>query len=103
MGQPRDRLGLLRDRRCRSSRASPEIVDSLTLFPRGNFTIDNDARIALTGAIGFGAGVVVIAAPLGGVRRNDAAEEAVAAGGRRSATGKRVRHRARRTLRCCAL
>ena len=39
-----------------------EVVDSLSVFfPRGNFTVDNDARIALTGAIGFGAGVVVIA------------------------------------------
>jgi N-acetylglucosamine kinase len=39
-----------------------EVVDSLSIFfPRGNFTVDNDARIALTGAIGFGAGVVVIA------------------------------------------
>jgi N-acetylglucosamine kinase-like BadF-type ATPase len=39
-----------------------EVVDSLNVFfPRGNFTVDNDARIALTGAIGFGAGVVVIA------------------------------------------
>src|SRR5690349_23530031 len=38
-----------------------EIVDSLNIFfPRGNFTVDNDARIALTGAIGFGAGAVVI-------------------------------------------
>jgi N-acetylglucosamine kinase-like BadF-type ATPase len=39
-----------------------EVVDSLSVFfPRGNFTVDNDARIALTGAIGFGAGIVVIA------------------------------------------
>jgi len=39
-----------------------EVVDSLSIFfPRGNFTVDNDARIALTGAVGFGAGVVVIA------------------------------------------
>ena len=39
-----------------------EVVDSLgVFFPRGNFTVDNDARIALTGAIGFGPGVVVIA------------------------------------------
>lgn len=39
-----------------------EVVDSLSVFfPRGNFTVDNDARIALTGAIGFGAGAVVIA------------------------------------------
>ncbi|HUP65354.1 MAG TPA: BadF/BadG/BcrA/BcrD ATPase family protein [Thermoanaerobaculia bacterium] len=32
----------------------------LPLFPRSNFTIDSDTRCALTGAIGFGAGVVVI-------------------------------------------
>src|SRR5713226_3666060 len=39
-----------------------EVVDSLSIFfPRGNFSVDNDARIALTGAIGFGPGVVVIA------------------------------------------
>ena len=39
-----------------------EVVDSLSVFfPRGNFSVDNDARTALTGAIGFGAGVVVIA------------------------------------------
>jgi glucosamine kinase len=39
-----------------------EVVDSLSIFfPRGNFTVDNDARIALTGAVGFGGGVVVIA------------------------------------------
>jgi len=54
-----------------------EVVDSLSIFfPRGNFTVDNDARIALTGAIGFGAGVVVIAGT-GSVAygRNDAGEE----------------------------
>src|SRR5205085_237532 len=59
-----------------------EIVDSLNIFfPRGNFTVDNDARIALTGAIGFGAGVVVIAGT-GSVAfgRNDAGEEARAGG-----------------------
>lgn len=39
-----------------------EVVDSLNVFfPRGNFTVDNDARIALTGAVGFGPGIVVIA------------------------------------------
>jgi glucosamine kinase len=39
-----------------------QVVDSLSIFfPRGNFTVDNDARIALSGAIGFGPGVVVIA------------------------------------------
>lgn len=38
-----------------------EVVDSLSIFfPRGNFTVDNDARIALTGAVGYGGGVVVI-------------------------------------------
>jgi N-acetylglucosamine kinase-like BadF-type ATPase len=59
-----------------------EIVDSLNIFfPRGNFTVDNDARIALTGAIGFGAGVVVIAGT-GSVAfgRNGAGEEARAGG-----------------------
>jgi N-acetylglucosamine kinase-like BadF-type ATPase len=39
-----------------------EVVDSLSIFfPRGNFTVDNDARIALTGAVGYGGGIVVIA------------------------------------------
>ncbi len=59
-----------------------EIVDSLEIFfPRGNFTVDNDARIALTGAIGFGAGIVVIAGT-GSVAfgRNDAGEEMRAGG-----------------------
>src|SRR5436190_24376319 len=59
-----------------------EIVDSLNIFfPRGNFTIDNDARIALTGAIGFGAGVVVIAGT-GSVAfgRNEKGAEARAGG-----------------------
>jgi N-acetylglucosamine kinase len=38
------------------------VVESLRLFfPRGNFIVDTDARIALTGAIGFEAGVVIIA------------------------------------------
>ena len=38
------------------------VVDSLkTFFPRGNFIVDTDARIALTGAVGFGSGVVIIA------------------------------------------
>lgn len=37
------------------------VVDALRVFfPRGNFIVDTDARIALTGAIGFGAGVVII-------------------------------------------
>lgn len=38
------------------------VIDSLRIFfPRGNFIVDTDARIALTGAVGFGAGVVIIA------------------------------------------
>src|SRR6185503_20647464 len=38
------------------------VIDSLRIFfPRGNFIVDTDARIALTGAVGFGAGIVVIA------------------------------------------
>ena len=59
-----------------------EVVDSLSVFfPRGNFTVDNDARIALTGAIGFGAGVVVIAGTGSvAVGRNNAGEEARASG-----------------------
>lgn len=37
------------------------VIDSLKIFfPRGNFIVDTDARIALTGAVGFGAGIVVI-------------------------------------------
>lgn len=37
------------------------VVDALRIFfPRGNFIVDTDARIALTGAVGFGAGVVII-------------------------------------------
>ncbi len=59
-----------------------EVIDSLSVFfPRGNFTVDNDARIALTGAIGFGAGVVIIAGT-GSVAlgRNAAGEEARAGG-----------------------
>src|SRR5881227_1543182 len=59
-----------------------EVVDSLEIFfPRGNFTVDNDARIALTGAIGFGSGVVVIAGT-GSVAfgRNGTGKEARAGG-----------------------
>jgi len=38
------------------------VIDSLRIFfPHGNFIVDTDARIALTGAVGFGAGVVIIA------------------------------------------
>jgi N-acetylglucosamine kinase-like BadF-type ATPase len=37
------------------------VVDALRVFfPRGNFIVDTDARVALTGAIGFEAGIVVI-------------------------------------------
>lgn len=37
------------------------VVESLKIFfPRGNFIVDTDARIALTGAVGFGSGIVVI-------------------------------------------
>src|SRR5438045_9480334 len=54
-----------------------EIVDSLNIFfPRGNFTVDNDARIAITGAIGFGLGMEVIEGPEpAGVGRSRAGEE----------------------------
>lgn len=38
-----------------------KVVEALSVFfPGGNFVVDTDARIALTGAIGFGAGVVII-------------------------------------------
>ena len=37
------------------------VIDSLKIFfPHGNFIVDTDALVALTGAIGFGAGVVII-------------------------------------------
>jgi N-acetylglucosamine kinase-like BadF-type ATPase len=58
------------------------VVDSLRVFfPRGNFIVDTDARIALTGAIGFGAGIVVISGT-GSVAfgRNAAGEESRAGG-----------------------
>jgi N-acetylglucosamine kinase-like BadF-type ATPase len=58
------------------------VIDSLRIFfPRGNFIVDTDARIALTGAIGFGAGIVVIAGT-GSVAfgRNEAGEEFRAGG-----------------------
>lgn len=58
------------------------VVESLRMFfPRGNFIVDTDARIALTGAVGFGAGVVIIAGT-GSVAfgRNAAGEEARAGG-----------------------
>src|SRR5258706_11225608 len=59
-----------------------EVVDSLSIFfPRGNFTVDNDARIAPTGAVGYGGGIVVIAGT-GSVAygRNDDGDEAPARG-----------------------
>jgi N-acetylglucosamine kinase-like BadF-type ATPase len=38
-----------------------KVIEALRVFfPRGNFIVDTDARIALTGAVGFGAGIVVI-------------------------------------------
>lgn len=58
------------------------VVESLEhLFPSGNFTVDNDARIALTAGIGFGPGVALIAGT-GSVAfgRNAAGEEARAGG-----------------------
>ncbi len=58
------------------------VIDSLRIFfPRGNFIVDNDARIALTGAVGFGSGVVIIAGT-GSVAfgRNESGEEARAGG-----------------------
>jgi N-acetylglucosamine kinase-like BadF-type ATPase len=37
------------------------VIDSLQIFfPHGNFIVDTDARIALTGAVGFGPGIVII-------------------------------------------
>lgn len=58
------------------------VVESLRIFfPRGNFIVDTDARIALTGAVGFGAGVVIIAGT-GSVAfgRNEKGDEARAGG-----------------------
>ena len=58
------------------------VVDSLKVFfPHGNFIIDTDARIALTGAVGFGAGIVIIAGT-GSVAfgRNATGEESRAGG-----------------------
>jgi N-acetylglucosamine kinase len=38
------------------------VVDALKIFfPRGNFIVDTDARVALTGAVGFESGIVIIA------------------------------------------
>ncbi|HUP59348.1 MAG TPA: BadF/BadG/BcrA/BcrD ATPase family protein [Thermoanaerobaculia bacterium] len=59
-----------------------KMVDALhVFFPRGNFIVDTDARIALTAAVGFGHGVVIIAGT-GSVAfgRNAAGDEARAGG-----------------------
>lgn len=38
-----------------------QVIESLQIFfPRGNFIVDTDARVALTGAVGFGPGIVII-------------------------------------------
>lgn len=52
-----------------------------SIFEKGNFTVDTDARIALEGAVGEGAGIVVISGT-GSVAfgRNEAGEEARAGG-----------------------
>ena len=58
------------------------VVDSLKIFfPGGNFIVDTDARIALTGAVGFGSGIVVISGT-GSVAfgRNEKGEEARSGG-----------------------
>ena len=58
------------------------VIDSLRIFfPRGNFIVDNDARIALTGAVGFGSGIVIISGT-GSVAfgRNESGQEARAGG-----------------------
>jgi N-acetylglucosamine kinase-like BadF-type ATPase len=58
------------------------VIDSLKIFfPRGNFIVDTDARIALTGAVGFGAGIVIISGT-GSVSfgRNASGDEARAGG-----------------------
>lgn len=58
------------------------VVEALRVFfPRGNFIVDTDGRVALTGAIGFGAGVVVISGT-GSVAfgRNELGREARAGG-----------------------
>ena len=59
-----------------------KVIDALQIFfPRGNFIVDTDARIALTGAVGFGAGIVIISGT-GSVAfgRNDHGDEARAGG-----------------------
>ncbi len=59
-----------------------KVIDALQIFfPRGNFIVDTDARIALTGAVGFGGGIVIISGT-GSVAfgRNDAGDEARSGG-----------------------
>jgi N-acetylglucosamine kinase-like BadF-type ATPase len=59
-----------------------KVIEALRVFfPRGNFIVDTDARIALTGAVGFGAGIVVISGT-GSVAfgRNSAGNEGRAGG-----------------------
>ncbi|MFP5245330.1 MAG: BadF/BadG/BcrA/BcrD ATPase family protein [Thermoanaerobaculia bacterium] len=58
------------------------VIDALRIFfPRGNFIVDTDARVALTGAVGFKQGIVIISGT-GSVSfgRNDAGEEARSGG-----------------------
>ena len=58
------------------------VVESLgVFFPRGNFIVDTDARIALTGAVGFAAGVVIIAGTGSVAFGRDAAGKEGRAGG----------------------
>jgi N-acetylglucosamine kinase-like BadF-type ATPase len=55
--EARLRVGLVREREL-----GERVVEALRVFfPRGNFIVDTDARIALTGAVGFSPGVVIIA------------------------------------------
>jgi N-acetylglucosamine kinase len=58
------------------------VIEALKIFlPRGNFIVDTDARIALTGAVGFGAGIAIVSGT-GSVAfgRNTAGEEARSGG-----------------------
>jgi glucosamine kinase len=58
------------------------VVDSLRIFfPRGNFVVDTDARVALTGAVGFGCGIVIIAGTGSVAFGRDAAGREARAGG----------------------
>lgn len=59
-----------------------KVVEALRVFfPRGNFIVDTDGRVALTGAVGFGAGIVIISGT-GSVAfgRNDLGREARSGG-----------------------